>query len=118
MNSSRRTSYRVHAQVSVSANSAHNFFTGFTTNISEGGLFVSTYQLKPVGTEIGLTLKLEGGPEMEVVGTVRWVRDTSDREDSLPPGMGLQFTNLDEEGQARINDFINYRRESIFYDLD
>jgi len=101
----------------VTVTSAHNFFTGFTENVSEGGVFVATYQLQELGTEMDVTLKLEDGEEIALSGVVRWVRLPSD-DISVQPGMGLQFNSLDERTAAKIEKFISSRRESLFFDDD
>ena len=41
---------RVPFTVEVSVASEHNFFTGFTSNISEGGVFIATDLPPPLGT--------------------------------------------------------------------
>ena len=41
-------------EVKVDGQSTHNFYTGFTQNISEGGLFIATGEVIDVGTEIAI----------------------------------------------------------------
>src|SRR5690606_20171164 len=36
-------------------------YTGFTEDVSEGGVFVTTYRLAPVGTRVDLELSLPNG---------------------------------------------------------
>jgi uncharacterized protein (TIGR02266 family) len=114
---SRRTKYRIHAKVAVTSTSVHNFFTGFTENISEGGVFVATYQLLPVGTELNLMLKLDGGDEVPVRGEVRWLRDLhADDTSGVMPGMGVRFVDLDADLENAIQRFIDSQRDTLFYD--
>ncbi len=106
-------------QVSVSSSSEHNFYTGFTQNISEGGIFVSTSQLLDVGTELAFEFVVDPDPEpIHVTGVVRWVREATEFTKDVPPGMGIMFTNLTPEVSRSINDFIKRRRDSIFMDVD
>lgn len=97
--------------------SDHNFYTGLVQDISRGGVFVATHDLRPIGTTYVLRLRLPGvdaGVVAEAV--VRWVREASAHSDA-PAGMGLQFVALSPEAHAAIHEFLR-RRESIFYDVD
>ena len=110
-----RSSLRVDLSVDVSFESEHNFYTGFTQNISSGGLFVQTLDLKPVGTQLHIKFTL---PELElpveVESVVRWVREVGD---PYLRGMGVQFLNLPPHAQQAIEQFIQ-RREALFFDHD
>ena len=110
----KRRAKRAYATEKITFNSESNFYTGFTENISSGGVFISTRNLLPIGTELTLKLKLsDGQPPIDAVGIVRWVRDTEPGSDAAP-GIGLQFSNLSDEDRDRINTFID-NREPIFY---
>jgi hypothetical protein len=61
----------------VNVTSQHNFFTGFCRDISEGGLFLATYDLRPTGDLIDLHFTLPGGHEIRTTGIVRWQRTWS-----------------------------------------
>lgn len=94
-----------------------NFYTGLTQDISSGGLFVATHNLKPVGSKFMLQFKLPGASvAMELEVEVRWLRETSSlhRSDG-PHGMGVRFVNLTNEQRSRIELFLK-QRESLFYD--
>ena len=109
---------RLDIEIEVSVTSDHNFYTGFTTNISEGGLFVATNLVRAVGTELEFTVKLAPDPKpVRVTGIVRWVREPNPLTRDFDPGMGIEFTNLAPQLRERINDFIVERRESIFFDV-
>ena len=115
---SKRTSLEVNLsfQLDVGMESDHNFYTGLTNNISEGGLFIATQQLLDIGTKISFPLALPGMLETEKVdGIVRWVRREDLPEQNIPCGIGVQFTRISEKLQTRINHYIQ-QRESIFYD--
>lgn len=111
----RRTSPRVAMEVTVGFMSDTNFFTGFTEDVSEGGLFVATVMLKPVGTELELRLGLPDDFEFQVRAIVRWLRDPHVDHADCPRGMGLQFIGLSEQARAVIHEFIALR-QPIFYD--
>ena len=111
----RRTAPRVEVDVAVGFRSESNFYTGFTEDVSQGGLFVATHVLRPIGTVLQLTFALPTGPEITTTGVVRWVRDPHDYHDDARPGMGVQFTDLDQEHEALIREFVALR-EPLFYD--
>jgi uncharacterized protein (TIGR02266 family) len=109
-----RTSVRF--ELNVNAESDHNFYTGFTDNISEGGLFIATDQHINLNTELTFQLSL---PTLtgthELKGVVRWVRHSDEPEPGSPNGVGVQFISLTQELKSGIERFIA-QRESIFYD--
>jgi uncharacterized protein (TIGR02266 family) len=114
---SRRRTPRISFEVEVSLESDHNFFTGFSHNISEGGVFVATPHVLPMGTVVEFTFRLDPFPEqVSVRGEVRWIRESNDETSDVPSGMGLQFVDLHPVMAERINTFINRKRETIFYD--
>ena len=103
-------------ELDVNNESAHNFYTGFTNNISEGGIFIVTQQLLEIGTPIKFPLSLPGMAVPEVVeGIVKWVRREDYITDQAPTGLGIQFNLISDDLKHRINDYIQ-QRESIFYD--
>ncbi len=102
----------------VSAASDHNFYTGFTQNISEGGLFIATSHLHPLGTPLEFSFTLDDGPEpIQARGLVRWVREP-EAQSPMPTGMGVEFESLSAAELKRVQAYIARRRETIFYDDD
>jgi uncharacterized protein (TIGR02266 family) len=111
----RRAHERAPMRIDVTVEGDHNFFNGFSENISEGGLFVATHSLKETGSAISLEFSLPGRAEpVRCRGEVRWVRIYSESSDS-PPGMGVKFLDLTDEDAAFIHDFVT-RRAPIFWD--
>jgi len=112
---SSRVHPRIALRTAVTFESEDNFFTGFTANISEGGLFIATVELLPVGTEVDLNITLPGDHRLSTTGQVRWLREWNDMTPDIYPGMGVQFTNMPKEVAALLGDFLTLR-EPIFYD--
>ena len=110
----RRTAQRVELHVGVGFRNASNCYTGFTSDISEGGLFVATHMLQPVGSELSLTFALPTGPEISARGIVRWLRDPHDRNASTPPGMGVAFQSLRAEDHERIRELVATRSPRFY----
>ena len=113
----RRTSPRVPLNVEVSWGSEHNFYTGFTNDISEGGLFIATEQRYQTGDRLQIAMELPGLAHTASIDVeVRWVRELDDHEDSnTTSGIGVRFVNLTPEIRSAIQSFIG-QRDSIFYD--
>jgi len=121
--SSRRSRERVSVgfdvrfdlEAHVSHVSEHNFYQGFSENLSDGGLFVQTYQVHQIGAVLQLQLTLPDDVDPIVVrGIVRWVRAYDEPTDTKP-GFGLQFQGLDPVDQKRIERFLRLR-SPIFYE--
>src|SRR3979409_1948367 len=99
-----RVAERVDLEVKVDLESDHNFYTGLTQNISAGGLFIATHQLRRIGDRITLNFNIPGTEGTVKVETeVRWIRENSalTRADGAT-GMGVRFINLSPEATAAI----------------
>ncbi len=116
----RRDSLRVSEQLEVDfvldAKGPHNFFNGFTQDISKGGIFIATHQIYPIGTEMRLSFKL-GSKTITTDAVVRWVKKPENVSEDIDPGMGLQFINLEKADQELIDEFIK-KKEPLFFDDD
>ena len=110
----------VEVEVHVTPQSEHNFYTGYSQNISRGGIFIATSHVLPIGTELSFEFRLGSDPEpIAVEGVVRWVRGHDAlRSADLPTGMGVQFHDVPGPARERINRFIEGSRESLFFDPD
>lgn len=111
----KRTSPRVEVEVEVAMHTEHNFYTGVSENLSEGGVFISTYDHLPIGTQMDLTISLPDRPAIRAQGTVRWVREYHKFTEDVSPGVGVQFANLSESDQAAIKQFLR-RRAPLLYE--
>jgi len=100
--SDRRKSPRTEVVIPVDYSTVDAFFSEFTTNINEGGMFIGTDQPYPVETLVTLSIRLPGSEEpCEVTGRVVWVREAADADG--PRGMGIEFETLDDLARSRIN---------------
>ncbi len=109
-----RNGARVPMQTQVDMTSDSNVFTGFSTNLSEGGVFVATVNLLPVGTPVDLTFSLPGKTRITVRGEVRWTREIDDRVPDVFPGVGVRFLELSAEASEALHRFVA-EREPLFY---
>jgi uncharacterized protein (TIGR02266 family) len=111
----RRAHTRATLKTSVHFGSESNFYTGFTQDVSAGGLFVATHNVVPMGTVIDLVFSIpDKGPPITVQGEVRWAAEYNPSSD-CSPGLGLRFVDLPEENRARIENWITHR-ETLFFD--
>ncbi|HEY3448802.1 MAG TPA: PilZ domain-containing protein [Myxococcales bacterium] len=110
----RGSRMRVNAEVTLGSES--NFYTGFSGDLSEGGVFVATYEkLLPPGAAVEVTLALPDRPPLKVTGKVKWVREPADHSPGVFPGMGIQFDQVHAEALSVIKSFLQ-RREPMFWD--
>ena len=110
---SDRKSFEVELELTLESD--HNFYTGFTENISSGGLFVATRDLKPIGTFMEISFSVPANStKITVRCEVRWQRLEQPDGDSMP-GIGLRFIDIDPAAAELINSFIA-QRGSLFYD--
>ncbi|MFH1468941.1 MAG: TIGR02266 family protein [Pseudomonadota bacterium] len=108
---------RISLRTEVHLESDSNLYTGLTDNLSEGGLFVATSELLARGTVLDLEFSLpDGGPPIRITGVVRWIREDLECIEG-PPGMGVQFVELDERAEARLERFVRLR-DTLYYDED
>ncbi|MGC4114264.1 MAG: TIGR02266 family protein [Myxococcales bacterium] len=75
-------------------------------NASEGGVFISTYAPLRKGSPAKVRFKLDD-PRLEIAAdaVVVWVREAAP-EPMVSPGMGLQFTAIDDQSVNALRDFI------------
>ncbi|QQR91909.1 MAG: PilZ domain-containing protein [Myxococcales bacterium] len=106
---------RQELEANIGANTETNLFVGFSGEISEGGVFVATYNVLAKGTPVHLLLTLPGGFEMNLFGVVRFVRDPMDFSSDSEPGIGGAFESLSQEHRQLLLRFIQ-KRPPIFYD--
>ncbi|MFW6354989.1 MAG: PilZ domain-containing protein, partial [Verrucomicrobiota bacterium] len=79
-------------RAAVTMTSDCNLYVGFTADMSEGGLFVATHELLPIGEVVDLRIDLgDGGEPVEVEAEVRWLRPVEDASEDVMPGFGARF---------------------------
>jgi uncharacterized protein (TIGR02266 family) len=118
MDDERRTSHRYQVQVEVGMQTESNFYTGLTQDLSGGGVFVATHQIRPVGEHIKVLLTLPGQTEpFEILTEVRWIRSSALTRSVDDPGMGLRFLQMSSHARKVIAEFLT-QRDSLFFDED
>ncbi len=102
-------------EIEITLESESQFYSGFSENISEGGIFVATHLLRPVGARVEVVFSLPAlSSPIRVEGRVRWVRIHAETSDA-PPGMGIEFEALQPEELDAIRRFCA-SRSPLFFD--
>ena len=120
---SERTYPRETLVTEVGLETETNFYVGFSENISEGGLFVSTYQPRPRGERFVVEFSLPARPEavrcmVEVAWVNEYQQDADQAGDGSVPGMGLRFVGLEHDARAALAGFIETREPLFFPEFD
>ncbi len=114
--SNQRQYQRYTFEVEVSASSNHVFFTGFTENISAGGLFLQTYQTMPLGSTFEIQLTIPGEQEpFQLQCEVRWLREYNELWPHMQTGMGIRFIGLTPEQERSLNACLAHMH-TLFYE--
>ncbi len=112
-----RAQARAQLEIEVTLASENNFWAGITDNVSEGGVFVATFNPPPVGTQLSFELVVgEDGVRHPVEGVVRWVREPKVAIEGLPPGCGIRWSSISDEAMAAIRSFIQSRETLVYED--
>lgn len=97
----RRRSARAPFVVRVDYGAVDAFFSEFTADVNEGGMFIETETPQPPGTAVVMQFRIPGSETpIKVRGRVVW---TSAERPSATPGMGIEFENLDARARAQID---------------
>lgn len=97
---------RFYCEAQVRDGSDDVFYSGFSQDITRSGVFVATYDIRPVGTEAAVRVIFDGADDYGVDCVVEWVREPHPLVDDVPPGMGLRFRDFDPDFAARFNEHV------------
>ena len=104
----RRLSARAAVTVRVDYATVDAMFSEFTQNINEGGLFIESETLLDLDEQVHLQFRLPGVDDpIKVNGRVAWIREAGP---DGPPGMGVEFENLDADARLRIDEIVQELR--------
>ena len=113
----RRSQERRDVSVEVGLYADFQFYTGMSSNISTGGLFIATDTPLSISSTFDLTFNIPSvDHEFKCKVEVRWVRDLEMASNSgLNAGMGVKFIGLDAMEHKLIDQFIS-NKDTLFYD--
>jgi uncharacterized protein (TIGR02266 family) len=102
----KRRAARLNHQIPVAYRSVGSFLSDWATNISHGGLFINTRSPLPVGTEVKVLVQIPGAAfPCELAGRVTRVTEF-DNKANMVPGMGVEFTHVDDARRKQIEAFV------------
>ncbi len=77
---------------------------GYSSNLSQGGIFIRTDKLVAVGTILTVQFSLLNNPKnIRTEGRVIWTTSGSSKQ---KPGMGIEFLRLRRDDEALISNFV------------
>ena len=100
---SGRVAIRYLLEATITVESQSNFYTGFSQNISEGGVYVGMENPPAVGETVKLRVQLEDGLAVTATGVVRWHRVDVD---GTVVGAGVQFVALEPESRDALQEML------------
>ena len=81
-------------------------------NVGEGGLFVRTHAPFHSGEHARIRWRMpNSSAEVEAETIVRWTREHTTLDGS-PPGMGVEFTGMNNQTLHAIRDYVEHTDES------
>ena len=98
--------------IKVDYTTVDSFFSEFSRNINEGGIFIETPKPHEPGTAIELVFSLpDSEKKINVKGEVVWTREEGDGPEEVA-GMGIRFQNLSAEAKELINSVVRKLRKA------
>jgi uncharacterized protein (TIGR02266 family) len=109
----KRRAARLYHEIPVAYRSVGSFLTDWATNISQGGVFINTRKPLPVGTAVKIIIQLPGEPfPAHLDGRVTRVTEF-DNHRNMVPGMGIEFTAVDEVRRDELERFVQRLRRDL-----
>lgn len=111
MTPEKRKGARAPIEIRVEYRTVGSFLSDWVVNISRGGMFINTENPLKIGANVRLVFSLPGMPFMfDVNAQVKWSQtEPSDRQEL--PGMGVEFVEIDERVQKRIEAYVKQHAE-------
>lgn len=109
----RRSEERVRAKIKLSFNKVHDFFRAYIGNLASGGLFIKTTKGLPVGTTLSLEFNLPKTKKViHTTGKVVWVRSQDMSAEKMPPGIGVEFIDMNPEDKKLLEKYLAMAKSS------
>ena len=110
MTPDKRNGARAPIEIRVEYRTVGSFLSDWVVNISRGGMFIHTKSPLNLGAMVRLVFSL---PFMfDVNAEVKWSQtEPSDRQ--ALPGMGVEFVQIDDRVQKRIDAYVKQHKEEM-----
>jgi uncharacterized protein (TIGR02266 family) len=107
VDASSRLETKVSGTVRISFKSESDFFRAYIGNLAKGGLFVKTMKILPVDTFLNVEFSLPNRNQMiHTTGKVVWTRSKDKSSEKMPPGIGIQFVDIDPEDERLLKNYM------------
>jgi Tfp pilus assembly protein PilZ len=106
---------RIKLQADLNSGSGNYFYTGFSDEIKEGGIFVCTYRLLPMHTPVEVNIHFPTDEIIVIKGVVEWVREHNSLTPLTVPGMGIGFSTLSKSAVVLIENYL-MTSSALFWD--
>jgi len=104
---------QVTGTIRISFKKESDLYKSYIGNLAKGGLFIKTNKVLPVNTLLNLELTLPKAERaVHTTGKVIWNRAENISSEKMPPGMGIQFIDIDPEDEKLLKNYMERLRSS------
>ena len=105
---------RVLVRALVDYESPGTFLYDYSTDLSEGGLFIETQKPLSQGTTLTLRFTLPNVDRVfQIQGRVAWLNEGSKPAGKLPSGMGIEFMDMDAADRKTLQTYVKEFRGHV-----
>lgn len=109
----KRQNDRLQHELLVAYRTVDGFITDWAVNISRGGMFINTRNPLALGSTVRLIISLpDAAFPFDLTGKVIRVSEFDNVQNQVP-GMGIEFVDVDEDKQVRIERFVERLRKEL-----
>ncbi len=102
----RSPTFRVEAALHVSLVTGEENWVGMTETLDTKSVFVKTYLIKEVGSELEIAIELPNSYVVRATGVVAGIRPERRGAASLP-GMNVRFVSMSSLDEKRLGDYVD-----------
>ena len=95
-------------RAAVDLESDEGCFSGLSSDVSAGGIFVAMRATPPKGAPVTVKVILPDGRKLDLTGTVRWIREPVHADASKLPGCGIQWDDLPMDALRTLLHFADF----------
>jgi hypothetical protein len=105
----RRSSPRHSVEIPLLYASDTLSFDAMARDLSQGGIFIASELLDPIGTRCNITILPDGSPPIAFSGVVCHVVEEETGLGGRPPGLGIKFTDVTSEAERWLKVYLGHR---------
>jgi len=113
-NENRPQRVAVALRIRLKYHNQKEFIERFSHNLSPEGIFIKTREPASLGSRVQFEYFLSNDTRVfRGTGLVRWIRSVQESSDENPPGMGLEFVDLDAASEQLISLLTHTHKSSV-----